>query len=511
MSDWTSGYTAEIEYTNGYYSELNPLRMKLAFLSQGLVNPKVINACELGFGKGLTINIHAAASNVNWYGNDFNPSQAADACSLNSTAGSNANLSDNSFQEYLEREDIPNMDFIALHGIWAWVSDANREIISEFINRKLNVGGVVYISYNTQPGWAEFSPIRHLMKEHADTFGAPGYGILANANRAMEFTEKLFSTNPAYLRANPAISKRLTDLKTKKSNYITHEYFNHDWKPMRFKEVADCLSQSKLTYVCSADHLDHIDNINLSEEQRAFLSEIQDPVFSQTIRDFMFNRQFRKEYWVKGPQRISKDKQAESIRELKFVLTTNKSNIELKVKGAQGEATLNQEIYDPIIEFLSDHQPKTFREIEAHLVTNGVNSANLLQAVFMLRGMSHITEVQSNNERDEVKSRTQKLNIAILDKAKESNEINHLASPITGGGLDVNRFQQLFIVAKSQGIDTDSGLAKFAWDILKSQNELIVKEGKKIVSFEDNLEELTQQAKEFSERVMPMLKATGVL
>ena len=31
MSDWTAGYVADIGYTYGYYTELNPLRVKLAF------------------------------------------------------------------------------------------------------------------------------------------------------------------------------------------------------------------------------------------------------------------------------------------------------------------------------------------------------------------------------------------------------------------------------------------------------------------------------------------------
>lgn len=34
MSDWTAGYVADIGYTYGYYSELNPLRVQLAFLVQ---------------------------------------------------------------------------------------------------------------------------------------------------------------------------------------------------------------------------------------------------------------------------------------------------------------------------------------------------------------------------------------------------------------------------------------------------------------------------------------------
>jgi hypothetical protein len=41
MTDWTAGYVADIGYTYGYYTELNPLRVRLAFLNAGLV-PRTI-------------------------------------------------------------------------------------------------------------------------------------------------------------------------------------------------------------------------------------------------------------------------------------------------------------------------------------------------------------------------------------------------------------------------------------------------------------------------------------
>ena len=49
MTDWTSGYVADIGYTYGYYTQLSPLRIRLAFLNAGLVAPDVTSACELGF------------------------------------------------------------------------------------------------------------------------------------------------------------------------------------------------------------------------------------------------------------------------------------------------------------------------------------------------------------------------------------------------------------------------------------------------------------------------------
>ena len=52
MQDWTSGYVSDLSYTYGYYNELNPFRLRMAFLNAGLVFPEFDTACELGFGQG---------------------------------------------------------------------------------------------------------------------------------------------------------------------------------------------------------------------------------------------------------------------------------------------------------------------------------------------------------------------------------------------------------------------------------------------------------------------------
>ena len=141
MANWSEGYVSDIDYTYGYYAELNPHNVKIPFLMAGIEAPKFTTACELGFGQGMSINAHAAASNIAWYGTDFNPSQASFAQELSDVSGSNAQIFDQSFSEFCGREDLPDFDFIGLHGIWSWVSNENREIITDFIRRKLKVGG----------------------------------------------------------------------------------------------------------------------------------------------------------------------------------------------------------------------------------------------------------------------------------------------------------------------------------------------------------------------------------
>jgi hypothetical protein len=92
MADWSEGYMAEIGYTFGYCPELNPARLRLAFLNAGHAFPDVDTACELGFGQGLSVNIHAAASITRWYGTDFNPSQAGFAQELAAASGAGTRL-----------------------------------------------------------------------------------------------------------------------------------------------------------------------------------------------------------------------------------------------------------------------------------------------------------------------------------------------------------------------------------------------------------------------------------
>jgi len=514
MTDWTSGYVADIGYTYGYYTELNPLRVQLAFAHQGLTFPSVGAACELGFGQGLSTNIHAAASGTEWWGTDFNPAQAGFAQSLAHISKASAQLFDEAFAEFCTRPDLPSFDFIGLHGIWSWISDENRAVIVDFIRRKLKVGGVLYLSYNTLPGWAAFAPMRHLMTEHAEVIGAEGRGIVSRINDAIEFADKLLATNPLFSRANPLVGERIKKLKEQNRHYLAHEYFNRDWHPMHFATMADWLAPAKVQYACSAHYLDQIDVLNLSQEQQAFLNEIPDPMFRQTTRDFMVNQQFRRDYWVKGARRLNPLEQTNALRAQRVMLTTPRADVALKVNGAVGEAKLNEEVYAPVLDRLADHQPHDLAALEASLAKDKINFAQLLQAVMVLYGGGHLSSVQdpssNQGQTGQAAARARVLNDYLMDKARGSGEIGFLASPMTGGGVAVSRFQQLFLLARSSGKTTPEAWAQHAWEILAAQGQRLLKEGKPIESVEDNLAELKQQATSFANNQLPILQALGV-
>jgi hypothetical protein len=511
MSDWTSGYVADIGYTYGYYNELNPNRAGLAFLNTGYMPPSSGVHCELGYGQGLSANIHSAASGSTWYATDFNPSQAAFAQSLASASGADAHLTDEAFADLCNRSDLPDFDSIGLHGIWSWISDENRALIVDFIRRKLKVGGALYISYNTLPGWATFAPMRHLMTEHASVMGSAGKGVVSRVDDALVFAQKLLDTNPLFARVNPAVADRLKKVSEQNRHYLAHEYFNKDWHPMHFATMSEWLTPAKISFACSAHYLDHIDAVNLTAEQQALLKEIPDPTFKESVRDFMVNQQFRRDYWIKGARRLSAIEQAELIKKHRLIFTSAREEVSLKITGALGEANLSESIYAPVLDLMSDHKIRSIADIADHVKKKDLSFPQVVQVAMVLIGSGHIALVQTDEQMHKAKYSTLKLNLALVDKARFSTDITFLASPITGGGFAVNRFQQLFLLAMQEGKKNPEEWAQATWTVLASQNQRLLKDGKPIETADGNLEELTRQAKDFANKRMPILKALHVL
>lgn len=510
MTDWTAGYVSEIGYTYGYYTELNPQRLALPLLAAGIAPPKVEVACELGFGQGMSVNIHAATSGTEWWGTDFNPAQAGFAQELAAASGATVKLFDQSFAEFCTRADLPDFDFIGLHGIWSWISDENRAVIVDFVRRKLKVGGVLYISYNTQPGWASMVPMRELLIAHGDALAAKGQGIINRIDAALDFADQLFAAQPTYAAANPQVPQRIAKMKEQNRHYLAHEYFNRDWHPMSVAKMGEWLAPAKLSYAASAHYLDHVDAINLSEPQQALLNSIPDAGFRQLVRDFCCNTQFRRDYWIKGARQPTALERLEGLRTQRLILTSPRDAVELKVNGSRGEATLNEGVYRPILDLLAGHKPLTLGQIEQQLTPKGITLAQILQAALILVGRGDVAVAQDEAAASRAKKACDRLNMHLMQKSRSSNDLAYLASPVTAGGITVNRFQQLFLLALRQGRKSPDEWARLVWDHLQALGQRLTKAGKALETAEDNLIELTAQARDFANQRLPILKALQV-
>lgn len=508
MTSWTSGYVADLGYTHGFYRELTPELIRFVALAKGTQAPSGnhLTYCELGCGQGFSANLLAAANpHIQVFATDFNPAQIAGARALASEAETpNVHFFDHAFAEVADEPSLPaQFDVIALHGIYSWISPENRRHIVEFVRRKLRVGGLLYISYNTLPGWAAAMPLRRLMVDHAGLANGP---IAPRIEAAIKFVETLQATNPAFLAQNPTVVPRFDKLKGMSRNYLAHEYFNRDWTPFYFADVAAELGEAKLTYVGSAHLLDHIDGINLSDEQQKLLAESPDPVRREGLRDFMVNQQFRRDVFVKGALPHTIISSREAWLDTRFALSTARSEVPLKVTGARGEANLQSETYEPLLDAIAGGS-KTLRQLLSDQKIADLGWGKLMQAISVLVGSGHLQPSLPAKDEGKRRERTKAFNNAVCERAKASADLAFLASPVTGGGIQVNRFQQLFLLAR---IEKQSDPAMFMWNILNAQGQRLVKDGAAIESPEENIGELRARLSEFEEKRLPVLQQLGI-
>jgi hypothetical protein len=504
MANWDDGYVSEIEYTYGYYPELNPLQARLHLLHAGFKPPTIRNACELGFGQGVSILTHSAGDDIKWYGTDFNPDQVAFAKNTASAAGLSAELYDDDFAAFCSRDDLPKFDYIGLHGIWSWISTENQQRITRFIRERLNVGGVLYISYNCAPGRSAMVPVRELLTLHSEANPGGNTKIQDKISNSIDFVSDLFATEPAFVKANPTLAERVKELKKQQREYLAHEYFNRDWQPMSFADMHGILTDAKLRYAASANALDALPDINYTQDQLKIINGIDDMSLREVVKDFCRNQSFRKEFWVKGATRLTAKERLDALMALTVVLTQRPEDIELNVKTTLGVAGLNEPVYRPILNAFSGSASLSIAEL-SELVSKNVPAAQVIEAVMVLAGKG-VLSLAKEEVSEASAERTTKLNSLFAMKSKYTMQVTYLSSPTTSTCVPVSRFEQLFMLALKDNVKDAEGIAKFAWDILEPQGQKIIKEGKPLESPRENLDELTELAKEFLEKKWPVLQ-----
>lgn len=513
--EWTSGYRADIDYTHGYYRELAPGLIDFSLLLAGLEPPNrssKMNYLELGYGQGLTFNIQAAAAPGNYFGTDFNPVHAANAQMMARTSGADAYVFDESFGEMLARDDLPPMDYIVLHGIWSWVDEENRKIIVDSIRKRLKVGGTLYFSYNTFPGWATAMPLRHLMSLHSQMAGTEVQGMVGRIEGSIAFGNKLAEVNARFFQANPLAKGRLDSIAGQNRNYLAHEYFNTYWTPMYFSELNDWLSEAKVSYACPSGAIDHLDGFNFTPAQREVMNSMPAGVLRETVRDYLINQQFRRDLFTRGARRLAPLERIERLNAMRLTLLGPAEDMPFEVDAGLGKIGLKPEVYKPVIDALAanNYAVKTLGQIAEDSAVSKLPPGALIETIAVLIGSGRAHPVQSDEDIATAEPRTRKLNDHLIERARISGEVSYLASPVTGSGHTVGRFEQMFISAKRRGLKKPEEWAKDAWEILTRQNQSLIKDGQVMKTAEENITELTSQAKAFADKRLPVLERLKV-
>lgn len=490
--DWTAGYASDVEYTTGFYAEQAPGYLNLVCALNGYEPPTLsgpFTYFELGFGRGLTANVLAAANpHGTFYAADFNPAHVAGARALAASAQlSNLTLLEHSFEELAHGKagDLPQFDYITLHGIYTWVTAENRRHIVDFIGRYLKPGGAVYISYNALPGWAGASPLQRLLVEYGDAF--PGRSNV-EMDGAARFVERLVEAKSAYIDAHPSIKPRLESLKSGDRNYLVHEYMHKHWQPLYHADVARDLANAKMEFAGSAVLPMAYPGLYLTPERQAVVATFPDSAMQETLKDYMRNNSFRKDVFVRGLRKMSSSRQVEVLSQVGVALTVPRSACSAEMKTAIGTLNGNAELYGAFCDALAQ-RPHTLGELLALPALAGRSVANLMEVAALLASSGQAIAYLHAGGKTEAAAR---MNAALVRMLRYGDEHQVLCSPLTGNGVGADMFDRLVfsVLAQRKGTVYVDAVTRQVWEKLAGLGRRMAKDGVPLQEEADNLAEL---------------------
>ncbi|MES2979218.1 MAG: class I SAM-dependent methyltransferase [Pseudomonadota bacterium] len=508
MREGSEGYMAEMDYVHSYDRHVNPVHMQFCMAASGQAHRPITTACELGYGQGIPVNVHAAASRVRWHGTDFLPEHARFARQLARESGSALELADQSFRDYCQRGDLPDFDYIVVHGIWSWVSDENRRVLVDFIQRKLRAGGVLSISYNTLHGWSEMHPMRDLLNQIAHAPAKAQDEISHRIDAALDFSDALIASTPR-IAQNPELMDRLRSMRTGKRRYIAGEYFGREWHPMSFGQVSDWLMPAGLGFACSADHLPAMDARRLTSAQEDLLSSCPSVALQQSVRDYQLGTQFRRDYWVRRETEAWSPALAQNLETSHVVLVGPAVNLlEPPMLGAAyGEVELAG--LKALADKMEKHEACLMGDLLEAMTCAGATRDRALQLVCGCVEAGSFAAAQAPADRPDTGG-SLRLNEALLRLKHSDAHALYLATPVTGGAVEVERAARWLLQVRNADPEAPEAWAQAAYHAMCADGQTVEPLKAEPRARTDMLADLTRQA-ENAGRDNPSAWASEVL
>jgi SAM-dependent methyltransferase len=295
-----ASFVREVEYVRQFCPELNPTLLRAVAALSGCPAPAgdAFAFAEIGSGMGDTLATLAASyPQATFVGVDVNPAHVAAARDL-AARGALANVRFvESDVEATPAAEVPPLDFLAAHGLLAWIPAAKRRALFATAAKHLKPGGLLYLGYNALPGWAGVEPLRRFMLDAAA--GAEGT-LAARVQHALASAKALADANADYFVANPFAREVLATMLDMGVAYAAHEFFDAHWEPLYFADVAATAAEHDLRFVGQLPLHRNYRDLTTRPALKGALAPIADRRTLERVGGFAGNEAFRRDVYVKG-------------------------------------------------------------------------------------------------------------------------------------------------------------------------------------------------------------------
>jgi SAM-dependent methyltransferase len=321
--------------------------------------------------------LSAAYPQAEFHGVDFNAEHIDNAKLYAGASGlENVHFVDAAFENYSEYNP-PQFDFVALHGIYSWVSADVRKQILDLVQSYLKPGGLLYVSYNTLPGWAELMPLWEMMQNYTADLEMDS---VSKAQEGLKYLKSLRDLGAGYFRDTPAASQYLDRMLKRDPSYVAHEFCNGIFDPHYFSDVAHDFASVGLDYAGTAKiHRNTLDDI-VSSRFKPHLDEAASEAERQSRVSFIRNEFFRRDIYIKDPVRLSEEEKATALDDV--IVGANVADAYLKDRMTLSRRTVSlaKPIYNKLIPLAKSGQ-YSIADLKSNPALSDYTSDDIVDAV----------------------------------------------------------------------------------------------------------------------------------
>ena len=505
MGDDTHGYNVSTAYTSYFFREMAPDWLDFCSRANGFDAQRrgpSYRYLDLGCGQGFHLCVLAAANpEADFVGIDFQPEHIAHATEVaRSTALSNVTFIQADFLDLAPTwpAEFGTYDYIALQGILSWISDELREADLECVAHASKPGTLAAFGYNSQPGWLNAVPFKHV---------ASGLSKERKAHEAIDSAIAMFrrisdAGAPMLSGRIAGLSKSPRIFRSAARNYLVHEFLTEHWTALWHSNVAEQLRRRDLGYVGSATVLDNLLPDLLPRELNTLVREQDDDAFRQDVQDIVISQSFRRDI-LRKPSRSEPERHLDS-EALVYLFAVPPQDAPIQFKTAWGELDVEYEVVADLVAALAGgpmrggelatlenpRRPDTreilLRMLDAQMLVVGKQTPGGCETAYRFNGI-------------------------VAKAAAGGNRYAYLAAGAPGSGIPVTELELLFLDTwNSVGQGDENALVDGVIQRLHALGRQLSSQGSPI-SEDEQKWHFAQLAQAFRNEVIPRWRVLGVI
>ncbi len=204
-------------------------------------------------------------------------------------------------------------DYVICHGVYSWVSKELQQRILKLSKSALAPHGVVFLSYNTLPGWRQRGVVRDVLQ--IGSMMSEGEDDHSRYEAGMQLLKKL-GREPqlsAYVR------EAAERLEQSEPSYVVQEFLGEHNTPVLFVDFMQAAQDAGLQYVSEA-RVVMMSSQDLSAETNQLLDSFGEDVWMrEQVLDLVRNRTFRETLLCHDTIALNRGLSTKAFRELVFI------------------------------------------------------------------------------------------------------------------------------------------------------------------------------------------------